>query len=119
MKSVFVRKAKNLIGPVFSGPIKAAAETLARPEAATAAHKAVPHAGAEATQAWRILEARFGTVPTPDTQSRVQKNLSIARGDADRMAGLARRDGLSQARLLAHALDCYEAAYGGLEPEGG
>ena len=60
MKSVFVRKAKNLIGPVFSGPIKAAAETLARPEAATAAHEAVPHAGAEATQARRILDRIVG-----------------------------------------------------------
>ena len=40
---------------------------------------------------------------------RVQKNLSILESDADRLAALAKRDGLSQARLLSAALDAYEA----------
>lgn len=39
---------------------------------------------------------------------RVQKNLSILEGDAERLATLAKRDGLSQARLLSAALDAYE-----------
>jgi hypothetical protein len=39
---------------------------------------------------------------------RVQKNLSILEGDAARLQGLAKRDRLSQARLLAAALDAYE-----------
>ena len=40
---------------------------------------------------------------------RVQKNLSILESDAERLAALAKRDGLSQARLLSAALDAYEA----------
>ena len=118
MKSAFVRKAKNLIGPVFSGPIKAAADLSARPEAATAP-EAVHVADAQVKHYRRILEARLGAVAAPDRQERVQKNLSIARHDAGRMAGLARRDGVSQARLLALALNCYEAAYGPLTTDGG
>lgn len=39
---------------------------------------------------------------------RVQKNLSILESDAERLATLAKRDGLSQARLLSAALDAYE-----------
>lgn len=39
---------------------------------------------------------------------RVQKNLSILDSDAERLAALAKRDGLSQARLLSVALDAYE-----------
>lgn len=40
---------------------------------------------------------------------RVQKNLSILESDAERLVALAKRDGLSQARLLSLALDAYEA----------
>lgn len=40
--------------------------------------------------------------------ARVQKNLTILQRDADRMAALAKRDGLSQARLLSAALDAYQ-----------
>ena len=119
MKSAFVRKAKNLIGPVFCGPIKAAAEISARPEVAATAPEAVHVADAQTVHYRRILEARLGAVAAADRQERVQKNLSIARHDAGRMAGLARRDGVSQARLLAMALDCYEAAYGPLTTDGG
>jgi len=39
---------------------------------------------------------------------RVQKNLSILEGDAERLSALAKRDGLSQARLLSAALDAYD-----------
>jgi hypothetical protein len=39
---------------------------------------------------------------------RVQKNLSILESDAARLKALALRDGVSQARLLARALDAYE-----------
>lgn len=119
MKNAFVRKAKILIGPVFSGPIKAAADISARPEVAATASEAVPCTDAQAQHYRRILEARLGAVAAADTQVRVQKNLSIARHDAERMARLARRDGVSQARLLALALDCYEAAYGHLSTDGG
>lgn len=47
--------------------------------------------------------------PAPDTGKRVQKNLSILECDAERLTALAKRDGLSQARLLSAALDAYEA----------
>lgn len=53
-------------------------------------------------------------VPQPRAQAadeggkRVQKNLSILERDAERLAALAKRDGLSQARLLSAALDVYE-----------
>lgn len=45
----------------------------------------------------------------PETGKRVQKNLSILDRDAARLTALAKRDGLSQARLLSAALDAYEA----------
>lgn len=44
---------------------------------------------------------------------RVQKNLSILESDAERISALAKRDGLSQARLLSVALDAYECATSG------
>lgn len=47
-------------------------------------------------------------VSTLDGGKRVQKNLSILESDAERLATLAKRDGLSQARLLSAALDAYE-----------
>lgn len=47
-------------------------------------------------------------VPAPDAGKRVQKNLSILERDAERLLSLARRDGLSQARLLSVALDAYD-----------
>lgn len=119
MKSGFLRKAKNLIGPVLAGPIKVAADHSARPAAPALASEAVPRADASSVQARRILEARLRSVTASAPDGRVQKNLSIARHDAERMTGLARRDGVSQARLLAAALDCYEAAYGPLTSEGG
>ncbi|WP_072377325.1 hypothetical protein [Hyphomicrobium sp. NDB2Meth4] len=46
--------------------------------------------------------------PPPETGKRVQKNLSILERDAARLTALAKRDGLSQARLLSAALDAYE-----------
>ena len=46
--------------------------------------------------------------PQPEVGKRVQKNLSILERDAERLAKLAKRDGLSQARLLSAALDAYE-----------
>lgn len=45
-----------------------------------------------------------------DAGKRVQKNLSILEHDAERLASLAKRDGVSQARLLSAALDAYETA---------
>lgn len=61
---------------------------------------------------------RLGTAPKPRTAvkpasasepgKRVQKNLSILEIDAERLTALAKRDGLSQARLLSAALDAYE-----------
>jgi hypothetical protein len=47
---------------------------------------------------------------TPEGGKRVQKNLSILERDAERLTALAKRDGISQARLLSAALDAYEAA---------
>lgn len=49
------------------------------------------------------------TVPAPDAGKRVQKNLTILERDAERIAALAKRDGLSQARVLSAALDAYDA----------
>lgn len=46
--------------------------------------------------------------PAPESGKRVQKNLSILERDAVRLTALAKRDGLSQARLLSAALDAYE-----------
>lgn len=47
-------------------------------------------------------------VATLEGGKRVQKNLSILESDAERLTALAKRDGLSQARLLSAALDAYE-----------
>lgn len=49
---------------------------------------------------------------TPESGKRVQKNLSILESDAERLSALAKRDGLSQARLLSAALDAYERLVG-------
>lgn len=46
--------------------------------------------------------------PATEAGKRVQKNLSILERDAVRLSELAKRDGLSQARLLSAALDAYE-----------
>lgn len=51
-------------------------------------------------------QAKAAAVPEPG--KRVQKNLSILESDAARLTALAKRDGLSQARLLSAALDAYE-----------
>lgn len=50
------------------------------------------------------------TAPIRDASGdkRVQKNLSILESDSARLTALAKRDGLSQARLLSAALDAYE-----------
>lgn len=62
----------------------------------------------------KIEQIRRHLRPAPKPQreleagKRVQKNLSILEGDAARLAALAKRDGLSQARLLSAALDAYE-----------
>ncbi len=47
-------------------------------------------------------------VTTLEGGKRVQKNLSILESDAERLSNLAKRDGLSQARLRSAALDAYE-----------
>lgn len=47
-------------------------------------------------------------VATLECGKRVQKNLSILESDAERLSMLAKRDGLSQARLLSAALDAYD-----------
>jgi hypothetical protein len=52
---------------------------------------------------------RKAAVPAPDAGKRVQKNLSLMERDAERLAALAKRDGISQARVLSAALDAYEA----------
>lgn len=49
-------------------------------------------------------------VATPEGGKRVQKNLSILESDAERLSVLAKRDGISQARLLSAALDAYDHA---------
>ena len=62
-------------------------------------------------------EAPRGTPPPiraalpPETGKRVQKNLSILERDAERLAALSKRDGISQARLLSAALDAYEQSH--------
>jgi hypothetical protein len=76
----------------------------------------------------RILRERLGAPVTqpqvetkrgPEAGPRVQKNLSLLRADAQRLALLARRDKRSQARLIAEALDCYERAFGRLPDTAG
>lgn len=65
----------------------------------------------------RILKERMRK-PAPEAGHRVQKNLSLTRFDAERLAVLARRDAVSQARVLGLALDAYEKSYGKLSDEG-
>lgn len=65
----------------------------------------------------RILKERLRK-PAPEAGHRVQKNLSLTRFDAERLAVLARRDSVSQARVLGLALDAYEKSYGKLSDEG-
>lgn len=55
-------------------------------------------------------------VATLEGGKRVQKNLSILESDAERLSALAKRDGLSQARLLSAALDAYERSGPRLRP---
>lgn len=50
------------------------------------------------------------SVTTLEGGKRVQKNLSILESDAERLLAFAKRDGISQARLLSAALDAYEAS---------
>lgn len=62
----------------------------------------------------KIEQIRRHLRPTPkppreaESGKRVQKNLSILERDAGRLTALAKRDGVSQARLLSAALDAYE-----------
>ena len=53
--------------------------------------------------------------PTNKGGKRVQKNLTIHEDDAKRLAQLAKREKISQARLLSLALDAYEHCYGALD----
>lgn len=66
------------------------------------------HLGLEPTAATPLIVTRPAAVAVSDGGIRVQKNLSILQQDAERLAALAKRDGLSQARLLSAALDAYE-----------
>lgn len=61
-----------------------------------------------------VLRERLKAVRPVETGERVQKNLTVLRTDAARLASLAAREATSQARILALALDCYEQAYGPL-----
>lgn len=59
------------------------------------------------------IRQHFGLVAKnirPSDVKRVQKNLSILATDAKRLYVLAKRDRLSQARLLSAALDAYETS---------
>ena len=60
-------------------------------------------------------ESRSGTLSTDEPVKRAQKNLSLNERDIERMSRLAKRDGISQARLVAMALDAYESLHGRLE----
>lgn len=60
-------------------------------------------------------ESRSGTPSTDKPVKRAQKNLSLNECDIARMGRLAKRDGVSQARLIAVALDAYENLHGRLE----
>jgi len=53
--------------------------------------------------------------PAKTGGKRVQKNLTIHEDDAKRLAALAKREKVSQARLLGLALDAYEDCYGTLK----
>lgn len=72
------------------------------------------HARVRARFARLITEAMGERQARRQTVRRVQKNLSLLETDVHRLQGLARRDGLSQARLLGKALDAYEAYHGKL-----
>lgn len=65
----------------------------------------------------RLLKERMRK-PAMEAAHRVQKNLSLTRFDAERLSVLAQRDRLSQARILALALDCYENTYGSVVLDG-
>lgn len=60
-------------------------------------------------------ESRSGTPTIHEPVKRAQKNLSLNERDIERMGRLAKRDGVSQARLIAVALDAYENLHGRLE----
>ena len=66
------------------------------------------------TQFKKLDQIRRHLCPPPKTthasenDRRVQKNLTILERDAERLKHFAKRDGLSQARLLSEALDAYE-----------
>ncbi|MBN9260941.1 MAG: hypothetical protein J0I57_07495 [Hyphomicrobium sp.] len=72
------------------------------------------HARVRARFAHLVSKALGAPLPRRETIKRVQKNLSLIESDGRRLQGLARRDGLSQARLLGRALDAYEAHHGKL-----
>lgn len=62
-----------------------------------------------------LIKSRFGVAPAVMIRgpvARAQKNLSLARSDIARLSRLAERDRLSQAKLIAKALDAYEALHG-------
>lgn len=59
----------------------------------------------------RHLRLRGKTSGAVPRGKRVQKNLSLWEADATRLKALAARDGLSQARLFAAALDAYEQQF--------
>ena len=72
----------------------------------------------------QTLMTRFAASPplpkpnqstTKATGKRIQKNLTIAEEDAMRLKELAARENISQARLLALALDAYEHCHGALD----
>ncbi len=50
------------------------------------------------------------SVATLEGGKRVQKNLSILESDAERLSMFAKRDGISQAKLLSAALDAYDSS---------
>ena len=60
-------------------------------------------------------ESRSGTPSTDEPVKRAQKSLSLNEHDIERMSRLAKRDAVSQARLVAMALDAYESLHGRLE----
>lgn len=64
----------------------------------------------------RLEPAKPVRTASPESGKRVQKNLSILESDAERLSALAKRDGLSQARLLSAALDLYERSGPRLRP---
>ncbi|MEO0811123.1 MAG: hypothetical protein AAFW82_10925 [Pseudomonadota bacterium] len=67
-----------------------------------------------------LLRSKAKPQPRPAKTGgkRVQKNLTIHEDDAKRLAAMAKRDKISQARLLSLALDVYEDCYGPLNTKG-